>query len=180
MWLDAIGLEPTKVGHTVQSPLASIRDCQRDKVPAMSPTRPSIQTEVQVMFFDTDCGGVVHNIAYLRFIEIARTLLAEQLGLALTEMSENQRYPVVVRTEIDYRRAARLGDRLLIKGWLDQVERVRFWCGFQIVRPRDGVDIADSRQMLALIQMPAGKLLRLPPEWEKYRSQVSESSEQHQ
>ena len=34
---------------------------------------PRIRTEVQVMFFDTDCGGVVSNIAYLRFIEIART-----------------------------------------------------------------------------------------------------------
>src|SRR5438876_8238108 len=32
------------------------------------------------MFFDTDCGGVVSNIAYLRFIEIARTLRAEKLG----------------------------------------------------------------------------------------------------
>ncbi|PYK15558.1 MAG: acyl-CoA thioesterase, partial [Verrucomicrobia bacterium] len=41
------------------------------------------------MFFDTDCGGVVSNIAYLRFIEIARTLLAEELGLALTEMADN-------------------------------------------------------------------------------------------
>ena len=68
---------------------------------------PRIRTQVQVMFFDTDCGGVVSNIAYLRFIEIARTLLAEELGLALTEMAENQRYPVVVRTEIDYRRPAR-------------------------------------------------------------------------
>ena len=43
---------------------------------------PRIRTEIQVMFFDTDCGGVVHNIAYLRFVEIARTLLAEELGLA--------------------------------------------------------------------------------------------------
>jgi len=38
---------------------------------------PRIRTKVQVMFFDTDCGGVVSNIAYLRFIEIARTRLAE-------------------------------------------------------------------------------------------------------
>jgi len=52
---------------------------------------PRIRTEVQVMFFDTDCGGVVHNIAYLRFIEIARTLLAEQLGLALSEMAATQK-----------------------------------------------------------------------------------------
>jgi YbgC/YbaW family acyl-CoA thioester hydrolase len=136
----------------------------------MNANTPRIRTEVQVMFFDTDCGGVVHNIAYLRFIEIARTLLVETLGLALAEMAETQRYAVVVRTEIDYRCAARLGDRLVIEGWLDQVERVRFWCGFKIVRPRDDALIAECRQMLALIEMPAGKLQRLPEEWEQYKT----------
>ena len=131
---------------------------------------PRIRTQVQVMFFDTDCGGVVSNIAYLRFIEIARTLLAEELGLALTEMAENHRYPVVVRTEIDYRRPAKLGDKLVIEGWLHRVEHVRFWCQFQITRPADNVVIAQCRQMLALIEMPEGKLLRLPERWEKYRN----------
>ena len=38
------------------------------------------------MFFDTDAGGVVHNIAYLRFIETNRSLLAEKLGWPLGEM----------------------------------------------------------------------------------------------
>ncbi|HYR58800.1 MAG TPA: acyl-CoA thioesterase, partial [Chthoniobacteraceae bacterium] len=71
---------------------------------------PTIATEVQVMFFDTDCAAVVHNIAYLRFIEVARTLLAEQLGMGLVEMAKTQLYPVVVRTEIDYRKPAALGD----------------------------------------------------------------------
>jgi acyl-CoA thioesterase FadM len=37
---------------------------------------PRIETREEVMFFDTDCGGVVHNIAYLRMIETARTRLA--------------------------------------------------------------------------------------------------------
>jgi YbgC/YbaW family acyl-CoA thioester hydrolase len=134
---------------------------------------PRIRTQLQVMFFDTDCGGVVSNIAYLRFIEIARTLLAEELGLVLAEMAENRRYPVVVRTEIDYRRAAKLGDQLVIEGWLDRMERVRFWCGFQITRPVDSVLIAQCRQMLALIEMPEGKLLRLPEHWEKYRNDDS-------
>jgi YbgC/YbaW family acyl-CoA thioester hydrolase len=134
---------------------------------------PRVRTQVQVMFFDTDCGGVVSNIAYLRFIEIARTLLAEELGLALTEMAENQKYPVVVRTEIDYRRAAKLGDQLVIEGRLERVERVRFWCAFQITRPKDNTLIAQCRQMLALIEMPEGKLLRLPEHWEKYRGDDS-------
>ncbi len=130
---------------------------------------PRIQTEVRVMFFDTDCGGVVHNIAYLRFIETARTQLAEELGMKLTEMTATQRYPVVVRTEIDYRRAAKLGDRLVVEGWLDRLERVRFWCAFRVMRPVDETLIAECRQMLAIIQMPEAKLLRVPDEWDRYR-----------
>ena len=128
----------------------------------------SIRTEVQVMFFDTDCGGVVSNIANLRFIEIARTHLAEELGLPVVEMAQKATYPVVVRTEIDYRRAARLGDQLVIEGWLDRVERARFWCAFRITRPQDNILIAECRQMLALIEMPTGKLLRLPEHWKMY------------
>jgi len=136
----------------------------------MNSKEPRIRTEVQVMFFDTDCGGVVSNIAYLRFIEIARTSLAEALGLPLAEMAQTQRYPVVVRTEINYRRAAKLGDRLVIDGWLDDLHRARFWCGFQITRLSDNVVIADCRQTMALIEMPAAKLLPLPEAWEKYRA----------
>src|SRR4051794_40533260 len=136
---------------------------------------PRIRTEVQVMFFDTDCAAVVHNIAYLRFIETARTLLAEQLGLPLVQMTQEKKYPVVVRTEINYRRAAQLGDRLVVEGWLDRLERVRFWCAFRITRPADETLIADCRQSLALIEMPSTKLLRLPDAWDKYR--LSEAAE---
>ena len=135
---------------------------------------PRIRTEVQVMFFDTDCAAVVHNIAYLRFIEVARTLLAEQLGMPLASMADDKKFPVVVRTEIDYRRPAKLGDKLVIEGWLDRLERVRFWCAFRVTRPADEALIATCRQMLAVIEMPSAKLLRLPEEWEKYRPSARE------
>jgi len=135
----------------------------------LNESAPRIRTELQVMFFDTDCAAVVHNIAYLRFIEVARTLLAEELGLGLAQMADTQRYPVVVRTEIDYRRAAKLGDKLIVEARLDRLERVRFWCAFRIVRPLDNTVIADCRQVLAIIQMPEAKLLRVPEEWDRYR-----------
>ena len=126
---------------------------------------PRIQTEVQVMFFDTDCAAVVHNIAYLRFIEIARTLLAEQLGMGLAEMARSGVYPVVIRTEIDYKKPAVLGDRLVVTGWLESVERMRFWCGFEVRRASDDALLVTSRQMLAVLQMPPGKVMRLPADW---------------
>src|SRR5262245_15081632 len=143
----------------------------------LNESAPRIRSEVQVMFFDTDCAAVVHNIAYLRFIEVARTLLAAQLGLGLPQMAKKQNYPVVVRTEIDYRRAAILGDQLVVEGWLDQVGRVRFWCAFRITRPTDKALIAECRQMLAIIQLPEGKVLPLPDDWDRYRISAGAETE---
>ena len=105
----------------------------------------------------------------------ARTRLAEQLGLQLREMAEKQKYPVVLRTEIDYRRAARLGDLLIVDGWLDRIERVRFRCAFKVSRPSDDMLIAECQQTLALIELPAAKLLRLPQSWDQYRAAVTAS-----
>ena len=129
------------------------------------PETPRVTTDVQIMFFDTDCAGVVHNINYLRFIEVARTLLAEQLGMGLVGMAERGSYPVVMRTEIDYKRTAKLGERLVVEGRLDSFDRMRFWCAFDVKRPADGVLVAQSRQQLCVIQMPAGRPIALPPDW---------------
>jgi YbgC/YbaW family acyl-CoA thioester hydrolase len=117
------------------------------------------------MFFDTDCGGVVHNIAYLRMIETCRTRLAALMGMDLRAMSETQVFAVVTRTEIDYRRPAKLGDWLVIRGRLEEISRARFWCGFEILRESDQVTLVTSRQALALVQMPDGRPIRLPKEW---------------
>ena len=117
------------------------------------------------MFFDTDCGGVVHNLAYLRMIETARTLLAEQLGLGMVELASQGIYPVLLRTEADYSKPAKLSDRLLIRGRMDRVERARFWCAFEVYRPADASVMVTCRQSLALIRMPEGLPLRLPADW---------------
>lgn len=126
---------------------------------------PSIETREEVMFFDTDCGQVVHNLAYLRMIETCRTRLAAQMGMDLTEMSRTQLFPVVTRTEIDYHCPAKLGDWLRIGGQLDEVGRARFWCRFEIHREADDTLLITARQALALVQMPAAKPQRLPPGW---------------
>lgn len=118
-------------------------------------------TREEVMFFDTDCGGVVHNLAYLRMIETCRTRLAAQLGMDLRQMSESMIYPVLTRTEVDYRRPAKLGDWLEIRGRLGDVSSARFWCEFEIIRESDGELMVTAKQALALVKMPEGKPVRL-------------------
>ena len=131
----------------------------------MPSTPPQIETREDVMFFDTDCGGVVHNLAYLRMIETCRTRLAALMGLDLRGMAQTAEFPVLTRTEIDYKRPAQLGDWLLIRGRLDALSRARFWCAFEIIRETDGLTLVTARQGLALVKMPQGKPLRLPSAW---------------
>lgn len=131
----------------------------------MHSPRPSLETREEVMFFDTDCGAVVHNIAYLRMIETCRTRLAALMGMDLREMTATGVFPVVTRTEIDYRRPAKLGDWITIRGRLDELTKARFWCAFEMIREADGERLVTARQSLALVSMPEGKPLRLPAEW---------------
>lgn len=131
----------------------------------MSDARPEMETREEVMFFDTDCGGVVHNIAYLRMIETCRTRLAAKMGMDLVEMTRSQVFPVVTRTEIDYRKPAKLGDHLVIHGHLGKLGKARFWCEFSMTREADGTALVTARQSLALVAMPDGRPMRLPAEW---------------
>ena len=138
----------------------------------LNESAPRIRTEVQVMFFDTDCAAssiILPTCASSK----SRALSRGRTRARLAQMAETQKYPVVVRTEIDYRRAAKLGDKLVIEGWLDRLKRVRFWCAFKIVRPADEILIAECRQMLAIIQMPEAKLLRVPDDWDRYRADAA-------
>ncbi|MEM9479468.1 MAG: thioesterase family protein [Verrucomicrobiota bacterium] len=121
-----------------------------------------IEIPIEVMFFDTDVGGVVHNLAFLRMIEVARTKLAGKLGFDLREMASTQVYPVVVRTEIDYLKPARLGDTILVRGKVTEAKRARFWCEFELSDESEVTKFVTCRQSLALVQMPEGKVLRLP------------------
>jgi YbgC/YbaW family acyl-CoA thioester hydrolase len=136
---------------------------------------PSLITREEVMFFDTDAGGVVHNIAYLRFIETCRTRLAGLMGMNMREMVALGEVPVVVRTEIDYRQPAMLSDHLEIHGVLDSMKGVRFWCRFEILRPEDGAVLVHCRQALALVNLKTGKPVRLPAEWRERYGAVPET-----
>ncbi len=126
-----------------------------------------LTTHEEVMFFDTDCAGVVHNLAYLRMIETCRTKLAGLLGMDLAGMAETRLFPVVVRTEIDYRRPAKLGDHLEIHGCLERVERARFWCAFEMKVKGSETVLVSCRQALAMVQMPSGRPQRLPADWKE-------------
>ena len=135
-----------------------------------------VEVAEEVIFCDTDCGGVVSNVAYLRYVEKARCHLFEALGMPLREMPQSGLFPAVVRTEIDYRKPARLGDRLIVEAAGRVVDQLRIECHFQILRAPDLTGSKDAQneellvealQVVVLVQMPEGRPVRIPEELKK-------------
>ena len=124
----------------------------------------------EVMFFDTDIGQVVHNLAYLRMIESNRTKLAGLMGMDLKSMASEGLFPVLLKTEAEYKKPGTLGDILRIEGRLAEVEKVRFWCEFSVFRQGDEALLVECRQSLALVKMPQGRPQRLPQDWLRHWS----------
>jgi acyl-CoA thioester hydrolase len=130
------------------------------------PPEPRITVPLDVYYFDTDAGGVVHNIAYLRMVEIARSHLADALGWSLEAMHRTGLVPVVARTEIDYRKPAKLGDHLIVSAELIRLEKVRMIMRFEIVNAADkGTVYAQCTQTLVTVQLPGGRPQRVPAAW---------------
>jgi acyl-CoA thioester hydrolase len=130
------------------------------------PPVPRLTVPLEVYYFDTDAGGVVHNIAYLRMVEIARSQLAASLGWTLEEMNRTGLVAVVARTEIDYLKPARLGDKLLITAELSRLEKVRMFMTFTITLA-DNPELVFVRcvQTMVTVQLPGGRPQRVPSAW---------------
>ena len=137
------------------------------------PPIPELTIQVRVYYYDTDAGNVVHNIAYLRWIEEARTRLAEFLGWSLAEMSQTQQVPVVVRTEIDYIKPAKLADTIQIYAQLMGCRRASFQLAFTLTRSSDQTLIARCRQTMATLDLLTGRPIGTPDIWRQRWPQLS-------
>jgi acyl-CoA thioester hydrolase len=139
------------------------------------PAIPRITVPLEVYYFDTDAGGVVHNIAYLRMVEIARSQLAASLGWTLEDMARTGLVPVVARTEIDYRKPARLGDHLAVTAELIRLEKVRMLMRFEVADASNPENVfARCTQTMVTVQLPGGRPQRVPAAWTEAYPQLCE------
>lgn len=67
---------------------------------------------VRVYIEDTDAGGIVYYVNYLKFMERARSEWLRRLGLTQASLLDEQTQLVVYRLDCHYARPARLDDAL--------------------------------------------------------------------
>jgi 4-hydroxybenzoyl-CoA thioesterase/acyl-CoA thioester hydrolase len=72
----------------------------------------SFSIPIRVYIEDTDAGGIVYYVNYLKFMERSRTEFLRSLGYHKAAILEGGLLLVVHAAEINYRRPARLDDEL--------------------------------------------------------------------
>ena len=126
---------------------------------------PQYTLNYRVMYYDTDAGGVVHNLAYLRWVEEARTKMAIVLGMDYGAMAKEGRHLVLVSHEVHYHSPAFLADEILVHTCIDKMEKSSMYVKTEVRRAEDNKLCVSVRQRIALVQMPKGRPCRMPAEW---------------
>lgn len=83
----------------------------------------SFSFPIRVYIEDTDAGGIVYYVNYLKFMERSRTEFLRTLGYDKPAVMDNGLLMVVHAAEINYRRSARLDDELQVTTQVSKLAR---------------------------------------------------------
>ena len=116
---------------------------------------------VRIYYEDTDFTGMVYHANYLRYFERGRSDFFRLAGIshtALLALPEPTAF-TLVRLELDFKRAARIDDALLVRTAYDEVKGARLMVSQRIVR---GHELIAQAQVQAVCINLAGRAIRPP------------------
>jgi acyl-CoA thioester hydrolase len=123
---------------------------------------PHVAT-VEVVASEIDAYNHVNNAVYLSWLDRAAWSHSTSLGISLEECIRIRRGMAAHRVEIDYQRAAILGDRVWVGTWIVNTDRkLRVERKFQVRRAPDGETLARARTDYVCINLDSGRAARMP------------------
>ncbi|MFT6676333.1 MAG: acyl-CoA thioester hydrolase [Sulfitobacter sp.] len=126
---------------------------------------------VRIFYEDTDMAGIVYYANYLRYIERARSDIAEQMGVDQVMMRAEDIVFAVTRVEADYLGSGRFGDRLEVRTTHQAKGAVRWLFDQEVAR---GDTVIFRARVTVVCMSTAGKPTRLPA---KLRSMLADQAE---
>ena len=109
--------------------------------------------EVEVRFNDCDPMGHVNNAVYLTYLEAARFAWWRNIFGA----GGGAHGFVVARVEIDYRRQAFPGERLIVRLRVDGISRSSFIVAYEILNVRTRETVAEGKSVQVAYDAATGK-----------------------
>ncbi|WP_428908459.1 acyl-CoA thioesterase [Niallia sp. Krafla_26] len=93
--------------------------------------------EIQLLYADTDMMGVMYHANYLKWFELGRTQLIEDIGFSYVAMEEKGYFAPVYDVYCVYKKPVRYGDTAFVKTWVDSNDGLKTVYGYKIVNEED-------------------------------------------
>lgn len=116
----------------------------------------------RVYYEDTDAGGVVYYVNYLKFMERARTERLRELGFAQSTLAGEGLLFVVHSSEARYHAPARLDDELLVSAEVTELNRASLRFRQQVRRVTDNVLLCEGQFLVACVRADNFKPRAMP------------------
>lgn len=89
---------------------------------------------IRIYYEDTDFSGGVYHANYLRYFERGRSDFFRMIGISHTDLAADDTAFAVTRMELDFKRAARIDDALVVQTAWSQIKGVRLLARQAITR----------------------------------------------
>ncbi|HWV15220.1 MAG TPA: tol-pal system-associated acyl-CoA thioesterase [Cellvibrio sp.] len=100
---------------------------------------------IRVYIEDTDAGGIVYYVNYLKFMERSRTEFFRTLGYDKPAILTDGLLLVVHAAQVEYRRSARLDDELQVSTGIIKLARTYVEFKQQVMRGQELLCVGDIR-----------------------------------
>jgi len=118
--------------------------------------------ELRVYIEDTDAGGIVYYVNYLKFMERARTEMMRSFGFGRDYIFNHDLMFVVRDVSVHYRQPARLDDRLTATARILELRGASMRLQQRVLR--DAEELASGEVTIACVDRAGVKPQRLPRE----------------
>jgi acyl-CoA thioester hydrolase len=123
---------------------------------------------LEVVASDIDAYNHVNNSVYLSWFDKAAWSHSTALGIPLEECTRIRRGMAAHRAEIDYQKAAVLGDQVAVATWIVSTDnRLRVERRFQVRRTANAETLARARTDYVCINLDSGRACRMPESFSK-------------
>lgn len=116
----------------------------------------------RVYYEDTDAGGIVYYVNYLKFMERARTERLRDLGFDQSQLVGEDLLFVVHSCEARYHAPARLDDELLVSAEVVEMKRASLRFNQQVKCAADGRLLCEGQVLVACVRAESLKPRVIP------------------
>lgn len=123
----------------------------------------SSEIEVEVPFHDADPLGVTWHGHYLRYLELARSALLNELGYNVRQMAASGYAWPIVDARVKYVKATTFGQRLKVRATLEEYEN-RLKIDYTITDSQSGEIVTKATTTQVAVDQQRGEMCFVSPQ----------------